>query len=70
MSAIKEVPIGIEGYDVDVDGSRAKDDTEVFGRGCSREHPGTVIRWLDGTVGGRYRARGHSRRVSPRLTVG
>jgi len=32
MSAIKEVPIRVEGYDDDVDGSRAKDD-RYFGRG-------------------------------------
>jgi hypothetical protein len=31
-SAIKEVPIGVEGYDDDVDGSCAKDDREVLGR--------------------------------------
>jgi hypothetical protein len=52
VSAVKEVPIGVEGYDDDVDGSRAKDNREVFERGvCGREHPVTVIRWLDGTVG-------------------
>jgi hypothetical protein len=33
VSAIKEVPIGVEGYDDDVDGSRAKDHREVFERG-------------------------------------
>ena len=55
VSAIKEVPIGVEGYDDNVDGSRAKDDREVFGRGVrsglGREHPVTLIRWLDGTAG-------------------
>jgi hypothetical protein len=32
VSAVKEVPIGVKGYDHGVDGSRAKDDWEVFGR--------------------------------------
>ena len=32
VSTIKEVPIELEGYNDDVDGSRAKDDREVFGR--------------------------------------
>jgi hypothetical protein len=52
VSVVKEVPIGVEGYDDDVDGSRAKDDRKVFERGgCGGERPVTVIRWLDGTVG-------------------
>ena len=52
VSAIKEVPIGVKGYDDDGDGSCAKDDREAFGRGgCSQEHPVIVIRWLDGMVG-------------------
>ena len=33
VPAIKEVPIGVEGYDDDVDGPRVKDDREVFGCG-------------------------------------
>ena len=33
VSTIKEGPIGVEGYNDDVDSSRAKDDREVFGRG-------------------------------------
>jgi hypothetical protein len=52
VSAVKEVPIGVEGYDDDVDGARAKDDREVFERGgCGGERPVTVIRWLEGAVG-------------------
>ena len=30
---IREILIGVEGYDDNVDGSRAKDDGEVIGRG-------------------------------------
>ena len=33
VSTIREIPIGVEGYDDNVDGSRAKDDGEVIGRG-------------------------------------
>jgi hypothetical protein len=32
VSAMEEVPFGVEGHDDDVDGSRVKDDMEVFGR--------------------------------------
>ena len=33
VSAVEEVPFGVEGYDDDVEGSRVKDGMEVFGRG-------------------------------------
>ena len=33
VSTIREILIGVEGYDDNVDGSRAKDDGEVIGRG-------------------------------------
>lgn len=33
VSAVEEVPPGVEGYDHDVEGSPVKDDMKVFGRG-------------------------------------
>ena len=37
VSAAEEVPLGVEGYKDEVDGSRVKDDMEVLGRGVRSE---------------------------------
>ena len=47
VSTIKEAPIGVERYDNDTNGSRAKDDREVFGR---RVRPG-ASRYCDSVAG-------------------
>ena len=47
VSTIKEAPIGVERYDNDTNGSRAKDDRELFGR---RVRPG-ASRYCDSVAG-------------------